>query len=31
VFVLGRKEQQNTKYPPQLESGDCEEDEADSN
>ncbi len=31
VFVLGRREQQNTNYPPQLESGDSEEDEEDSN
>jgi uncharacterized membrane protein len=31
VFVLGRREQQNNKYPPQLESGDSEEDEADIN
>ena len=31
VFVLGRREQQNTQYPPQLESGDSEEDEEDSN
>ncbi|MBA2748746.1 MAG: hypothetical protein H0U45_08385 [Tatlockia sp.] len=31
VFVLGRKEQENNKYLPQLESGDPEEDEEDTN
>ena len=31
VFVLGRREQENTKYLPQVESSDSEEDEEESN